>query len=131
MATLKKSCVYICVGALAATISLASDQKKTVYHVECRGNDGRCIILSENDRGSVHIPGHARIVSVTEESVVPPCTEPQTPGSSIFVFTDPSNPDVGVGWHNIQACVDQIRGTAAIYVGEVPQYTSYSAWQMR
>lgn len=129
MNLLSRIAITLCAVAFVHAEGVASPATKTVYHAVCRGQTGRCIILAEGPNGSVHIPGHAKIEKVTIQAVVPPCTPPWTWGTSVFIFTNPDNPDEGIGWRNIGACVNQIEGTADVYADGDPQYRSYSAWQ--
>ncbi len=128
--TFWKYTLFACTLACFLAATELNAAPKTIYRVECKGDLGECIVLASNENGRVVIPGKARIISVTVENIVPPpCTEPQVSATSIFIFTDPTNPQAGMGWHNIQACADQTQGTATVYVDEgIPLYTTYSSW---
>jgi hypothetical protein len=58
------------------------------------------------------------------------CEPGEAQASCLFGFTNPNNPDEGIGWTNARVCYNPEAATATVYVlPETQEHRSYSVWR--
>jgi len=98
--------------------------------VECVPPEDRICRITYFDGWQLIERGHPIVVSRPGNITVPEgCpSETSQEATAMFVFTNPDNPDEGVGWINAHICSGE-RKAVVYLLDQTREYRSYEEWQ--